>query len=51
MIGIDDLSIIGVSGHGSPAKVVAVDGTDDETIRQAFSCEKPGNTSGVRNRE
>jgi uncharacterized protein (TIGR00251 family) len=36
-LGIDPLSIAVVSGHGSPAKVVAVKGMDDETIRQAFS--------------
>jgi len=38
-------------GHGSPAKVVAVDGMDGEAIRQAFFREKPGKTSGMRNRE
>jgi hypothetical protein len=40
-----------VSGHGSPAKVVAIDSMDDDAIRAAFSREKPGKTSGVRNRE
>ena len=39
-LGIDPSSIAVVSGHGSPAKVVAVDGMDDETIRQAFDCDK-----------
>ena len=50
-LGIDAASIAVVSGHGSPAKVVAVDGMDDEAIRQAFSCEKPGKSGGMRNRE
>ena len=35
-LGIDASSIAVVSGHGSPGKVVAVDGMDDEAIRQAF---------------
>ena len=35
-LGVDASSITVVSGHGSPAKVVAVDGMDDEAIRQAF---------------
>jgi uncharacterized protein YggU (UPF0235/DUF167 family) len=35
-LGIDASSIAVVSGHGSPTKVVAVEGMDDETIRQAF---------------
>ena len=30
----DDISV--VSGHSSPAKVVAVSGMDDETIQRAF---------------
>jgi uncharacterized protein YggU (UPF0235/DUF167 family) len=30
----DDISV--VSGHSSPAKVVAVSGMDNETIRKAF---------------
>jgi uncharacterized protein len=50
-LGIDPSSIAVLSGHGSPAKVVAIDGIDDEAIRQAFPREKPGKTSGVRNRE
>ena len=50
-LGIDPSSIAVVSGHGSPAKVAAVAGMDDETFRQAFSRETPGKTSGVRNRE
>jgi uncharacterized protein (TIGR00251 family) len=33
-IATDD--VIVVSGHASPAKVVAVSGMDDETIRKAF---------------
>ena len=48
-LGIDPSSIAVVSGHGSPAKVVAVDGREDETIRAAFPREKPGKTGGVRN--
>ncbi len=36
---IDDSSIAMVSGHGSPAKVVDVDGMDAAAIRQAFSSE------------
>jgi uncharacterized protein (TIGR00251 family) len=39
-LGIDSSSIAVVSGHGSPAKIVAVDGMDDEAIRQAFPSEK-----------
>ena len=31
----DDISV--VSGHSSPAKLVAIAGTDDETIKKAFS--------------
>jgi hypothetical protein len=50
-LGIDPSSIAVVSGHGSPAKVVAIDGMDDEGIRAAFRREKPGKTSGMRNRE
>ena len=50
-LGIDRSSIAVVSGHGSPAKVVAVDGMDDEAIGATFPREKPGKTSGVRNRE
>jgi uncharacterized protein (TIGR00251 family) len=38
----DASSIAVVSGHGSPSKVVAVDGMDDEAIRQAFSAKRPG---------
>jgi uncharacterized protein (TIGR00251 family) len=33
-IATDDISV--VSGHSSPAKVVAIAGIDDETIRKAF---------------
>jgi uncharacterized protein (TIGR00251 family) len=33
-IATDDVVV--VSGHSSPAKVVAVSGMDDETIRKAF---------------
>ncbi len=41
-LGVDASSIAVVSGHGSPAKVVAVDGMDDEAIRQAFPSKPPG---------
>ena len=50
-LGTDPSSIAVVSGHGSPAKVLAVDGMNDEAIRQAFPREKTGKTSGVRKRE
>jgi len=50
-LGIDPSSIAVVSGHGSPAKVVAINGIDDEAIRAAFPREKPGKASGMRNRE
>jgi len=35
-LGVDASSIAVVSGHGSPATVVAVGGMDDEAIRAAF---------------
>jgi uncharacterized protein YggU (UPF0235/DUF167 family) len=35
-LGIDPSSIALASGHGSPAKVVAVDGMDDKAIRLPF---------------
>ncbi len=38
-LGIDASSIAMVSGHGSPAKVVDVEGMDAAAIRQAFSSE------------
>jgi len=41
-LGVDASSIALVSGHGSPAKIVAVDGMDDEAIRQAFPAKSPG---------
>ena len=50
-LGIDPSSIAVVSGHGSPAKVVAVEGMDDEVIRQAFPRDNTGKTHGVTNRE
>jgi len=50
-LGVDTSSVTVGSGHGSPAKVVAVEGMDDEAIRRAFPCEKPGKTTGVRDRE
>jgi len=39
-LGVDASSITVVSGHGSPAKVVAVHGMDDEAIRAALPSEK-----------
>lgn len=50
-LGIDPSSIAVVSGHGSPAKVVAVAGMDDAAIRQAFFRETMGKSGGARNRE
>ena len=50
-LGVDASSIAVVSGHGSPAKVVAVDGMDDDAIRAAFAREKPGKSGGIRKRE
>jgi len=41
-LGIDPSSIAVVSGHGSPAKVMAIDGMDDEAIRRAFPAKIPG---------
>ena len=41
-LGIQASSIAVVSGHGSPAKVVAVEGMDDEAIRRAFPAKSPG---------
>jgi uncharacterized protein (TIGR00251 family) len=43
-LGIDASSIAVVSGHGSPAKVVDVDGMDAAAIRQAFPSENRKNT-------
>ena len=48
-LGIDPSSIAVVSGHGSPAKIVAVEGMDDAAIRQAFPAKKPGKSQGMRN--
>ena len=50
-LGVEASSIAVVSGHSSPAKIVAIDGVDDEAIRQAFPCKKPGKSGGMRNRE
>ena len=50
-LGVDASSIAVVSGHGSPAKVVAVEGLDDEAIQAAFPLKKPGKTGGMRRRE
>jgi uncharacterized protein (TIGR00251 family) len=44
-LGIDASSISTVSGHGSPAKVVAVEGMDAAAIRQAFSSENSANAA------
>ena len=41
-LGIDSSSVVVVSGHGSPAKVVAIDSMDDDAIRAAFPRETPG---------
>jgi uncharacterized protein YggU (UPF0235/DUF167 family) len=38
-LGLEASRIAVVSGHGSPAKVMDVDGRDAATIRQAFSSE------------
>ena len=50
-LGIDASSIVVVSGHSSPAKVVAVDGMDDEAIRAAFPRTKLGKSSDARTRD
>ena len=44
-LGIDASSIAVVSGHGSPAKVVDVEGMDAAAIRQAFSSENSANAA------
>ena len=46
-LGIDTASIAVVSGHGSPAKVVEVDGMNVEAIRAAFPREKPRKSGGT----
>ncbi len=48
---IDASSIAVVSGHGSPAKVVAVEGMSDEAIHRAFPREKPGKTDSAGGRK
>jgi uncharacterized protein (TIGR00251 family) len=48
---VDASSIAVVSGHGSPAKVVAVEGMDDEAIRQAFPAKSPGESGDMRRQE
>ena len=50
-LGIDAASIAVVSGHGSPAKVVAVAGMDDEALRAAFPRTTPGKSGDARTRE
>jgi hypothetical protein len=40
-----------VSGHGSPAKVVEVNGMNVEAIRAVFPRENPGKHGGPRTRE
>jgi uncharacterized protein (TIGR00251 family) len=44
---IDASSIAVVSGQGSPAKVVDVEGMDAATIRQAFSSENSANAAKI----
>jgi uncharacterized protein len=46
-LGIDTSSIAVVSGHGSPEEIVAVDGMDDEAIRETFPKDKPVRSRGV----
>jgi len=50
-LGIHTSSIALVGGRGSPAKIVAVDGMDDEAIRAAFLSEKTRKSSGTGTRE
>ena len=50
-LGIDASSIAVESGHGSPAKVVEVDGMDVDAIRVAFPRVKPGKSGIARTRE
>ena len=50
-LGIGTSSIAVVSGHSSHAKVVEVDGMDNEAIRAAFPGEKPGKSGIARTRE
>lgn len=50
-LGIDSSTIAVVSGHGSPAKIVAVEGMDDEVIRKAFPANSPRKIGGMRKRE
>ena len=45
---IDALIIAVVSGRGSPAKVVEVDGMDDEAITAVFSHQKPEKSGRTR---
>ena len=44
-LGIDASTIAVVSGHGSPAKVLDVEGMDAAAIRQAFSSENSANAA------
>lgn len=46
-LGIESSSIAVVSGHGSPAKVVEVDGMDVEALRAAFPREQPRKSGGM----
>jgi len=46
-LGTDTSSIAVVSGHSSPAKVLEVDGMDDEAIREAFPREQPRKSDGT----
>jgi len=50
-LGTDASSIAVVSGQGSPAKIVAVNGMVDGEIRAAFPRVKPGKSDGARTRE
>jgi uncharacterized protein (TIGR00251 family) len=50
-LGIVASSIAVVSGHGSPTKVVAVEGMDDEAIRPTFPAKSSGKSGGMRRRE
>ena len=50
-VGIDASSIVVVSGHGSPAKVVAIDGMPNEAIRAAFPGETPAQNGVLVNHE
>jgi uncharacterized protein len=46
-LGVEPSSIAVVSGHGSAAKVVAVDGMSDEKIKDAFPTNRNADTGGT----